>query len=1528
MNDSKNDAGGFWSKAEDAKRQETDRARQVSKDPTLVGREKKSRRRRVVMWTLAILAILILGGVALAPTIASSFVPGIVEGQSGKAIAGKLGLESASLSWFGPQKVKGFRLATPEGTSVATADVDVAAGLFGLARGKLDLGEVTIRNANAEIVRLPDGTTNLQRAIASAAKDAPAGSSPGDNAKKDPDTRLPADLKARVVLTRFNASYEDRTQTNAPKLKVKDLKGIADIDVGEPSSLDVSFDVTPDNAAPGSVEMKTKVSSWTRDDGLLTLDKLKIAADMTATNVPLELLDALAGPVLGNAADGSPITLKRAMGERLNLTINAKGTIKEGDATFDLASPGVTAKGSASIADGVLQASSPIRAEMKGSSLRFMTPGLDQSLADAKDTATIDAIPDATLTIDKLKLSLPTEDRKADFRGGVVMGAISIGQTTGKVRLSSGESMKPFIIAPLSIAIDAPDLAGPIRVRGGTDATISGQPAGTLAVDIAAQGLVDNASGAIVAGVPRNVQGGLTLRGLATAIVQPFVGAAGLDLPNDIGPTLNLAANATTTDGKNLALTISGDAAHMTLAGAIDVSETLIATRESGIQFSLARAGKVAEKLVKPDTGWAISPWSGTQTAGVLNANIRAMRVPLKDGSPDLRNATLDVEGSIGQLVAAAINPDRTPKPGVDLINIIKTDIKASLSPQNGATADIRADLGYAGKPFTVTAVLKSAQLFDTAGAVQSDPLKIAPTLTIAATGVPPQIGSLSSAFAAAPAPQPAARGSTPTPAPAKPDMVAVLNAASGGNMDVQISTAPAKAAETLAITAQVRSPFMKTDVKADLARDRVSIGTLGGQNGMTPAGYAAIMREFTVAAGPALAADTLVSWSVAPLTIPLAEGFSPQMQKVANAEVRLSIPGALIVNGVLVSEAGGVTTDLGGIGVGPFNVIAQVPVAAMNGPGLESERTLSAKLNGTVLGLNRAALGELDGNITAILSNGAPSGACRIVAKLSDVDTRVAELLAQKPGLISGLVGSPMMLDLNVNAEPNNKGDFAAGTIEAEAAIAAPRLRTSGPMRITMEPGGIRLVKPASFSMDAEPDAINAFLAPPSGTGEATGVRLATPATVQINVDRFSLPRALPTGSTAKVAPLDLGVAITAQSIALASGPVAKPTKVNVTGLDARAETEAAAKGGSPAVRFRLGIAQATVDEAPPATNLVASGVVNGLVSPSGAIDPNLATVTANADIANIPTALIDALANRKGELVEGLGPTVAFKLNADRVPLGQTPAASGSTPPIIEAKMESQRARLSLKGTVADGLYRSQAPLEFNIFELTQLFSKRYIGVVPLIGTLEKGMKDAPAMLTANNLVVPLSDDPANLNGDILLDPGECKFTAGNSFGGLLKAFGQQSDVTVGRRLQPLRVAVRNGVATYDTWAVPAGEFSIETNGRVDLVKREVDVITWIPAGALTDRALGLFGGGGLAGLLDKLTPGTVDALMKLPFRTRGSMDNPKTEPDLELYASNVVKNLKPGNLLPKEIGDLLKPKLPTAPSVPGTPTVPTPK
>ena len=137
----------------------------------------------------------------------------------------------------------------------------------------------------------------------------------------------------------------------------------------------------------------------------------------------------------------------------------------------------------------------------------------------------------------------------------------------------------------------------------------------------------------------------------------------------------------------------------------------------------------------------------------------------------------------------------------------------------------------------------------------------------------------------------------------------------------------------------------------------------------------------------------------------------------------------------------------------------------------------------------------------------------------------------------------------------------------------------------------------------------------------------------------------------------------------------------------------------------------------------------------------------------------------------------------------------------------------------------------------------------------------------------------------------PGNPRHEASVKFAEVLKLVNARGAGVVGRQLEPLKVHVRQGVATYDPWTIPLGEFRLRTEGVVDLVRNSMDVVTYVPIEALSDKALSSLKSGTFAG---QVLPGVADALREVPFRTKGPLGGAATNIDFEMVAKNAVKGI----------------------------------
>jgi hypothetical protein len=1553
--------GAFWNKAQEQKKED---AREAALPEEEKQRARKRRKRKILLICAGSVLLLIVLLVAMAPTMAGWMAPGIIASKAGEQISGKVAVESTSFGWFGPQHIKVARLLDKDGKEIARASVDAETGLFGLIHGNLDIGTVTLSGVKADIVRYPDGTTNLEKALGPkqatpAPHGAPASSSshagsakPAPSAAPAPSkgtsaaATIPDSLNAHLTARNIEVTFIDQTKAGNPTVT---LKG-ADLDVkvaaGEPLSVLFSGDAVCDNKT-GKLSATIKADKLIRKDGVIQPDKAAIDADIALKGVPLQLADAFAP--LGEGA-----SFQKGLGDTLDVTLKANGTLKEAKATLAAAAANLSANADLRVAGGVLTTQSPIDVNVKGAAVRGLVPAIDKSLAQAKDTATVTAFPDAHLTVQNLKLPIPSGGADLDLRGAAATVELALTETAGTVMLpataAGGKAeADPFRVAPLSVRIEATDLGKDAHVTAATTATINNQPAGNVNVDLTLAGLLD-AKGAPVKGPPGSIQGTLAIKQIATAIAQPLVASMNIDLPRDVGPTLDIEARASTgvaaapptasgsADGRKTADAVGGGTSTdinlsvqsqgVKVAGALKLSDAGIVTAGEGLRVDVLTAGQMASRFVGPQTGWRIVP--GQSPGGGVALTVKNLNVPMDaKGAIQLDKAAGVVSVVLGAMKVQPLAAGPAGSPGTPNgapIDLASLTLGVQLA-EGAAKLDVNSALAYSGTNFGMQGSFNVPGLIVPGGAgkpagvapveqlrpVGKLEIKDVPTMLVRAfTAAPSAPPSAAAAPAGGQRPKGAADGGGTTTAPL--DLAKLLSDTLGPSVAVAISTAPAQGtADAINAGVTVKTATTTAEVSADVGKTQLALKKLSAQANVTPQTVSGLMSAFApnVAGVPRLAGPASVVVQADPMTIPLKD-YKPQLDRAGQASVKLSLPGKTVVDGLVATNADGTKRDLGRVGVDSLEVVAKVPVGALVGPVLPEERRAVVTLGGTVLGNDNAPIMELSGRVQADISDSKLMGALAASAKVDKINTKSIEHLAGQEGLLTGALGDTASVELAANITPpaaaaGQNPDMSQATGDASVTLAAPHLHTEGPIKAVLEAGAVRIDKPVKLTLDADPSFVNKLLEPkpdPGAKGEkpVAAVRFTDPAVVTVTISDLVYPRP----GAAAPAPLSAALAVAIPTLKMVSSDN-QAIRLSQVSVQVKAQpAKGAGTDSTVPVTFQLNVAEAAIGEQPSAKALALSGSITDLLDTKAEVSTKFATVNATGDLPAVPTALVDALAKQNGLLVEALGPVASVTVNIERYPLGEIKA--GGTPPVIEAHANAQRANAELRGTIQNGVFVSETPVKITVVELTQALAKRFVKGLPVVGSVEKTKQDAPGVVTGSALTVPLGDDMSKLNGDVAIDPGEARFGTSGAFAGILKTIKQRDTGTVGHRLEPLNLTIRKGVVTYAKWKVPLGEFDVETEGTIDLVKRQIDVVTWLPFGALTDQAAGSFNTG-LGSLVGKAAPPLIDAVTMVPFSTKGPLDNPTTKPDLELFAKNFVKQLSPDQIIKHGLGDLFK-------------------
>jgi hypothetical protein len=455
-----------------------------------------------------------------------------------------------------------------------------------------------------------------------------------------------------------------------------------------------------------------------------------------------------------------------------------------------------------------------------------------------------------------------------------------------------------------------------------------------------------------------------------------------------------------------------------------------------------------------------------------------------------------------------------------------------------------------------------------------------------------------------------------------------------------------------------------------------------------------------------------------------------------------------------------------------------------------------------------------------------------------------------------------------------------------------------------------LRLTEPWKATWKPSREFVNSMLA--GKASEAESVRIVDLPSLELSLNALGLAMGGEEGSgplKPGVFALDVGVNAGQATVLLPDSGAGRQarTERRLTTESLRASIKSVAVGSGVGIDLETTLGRITGAAGAGEKESILKAQLRDLASPTGAVQADKAVVSADADMAAFPTPIIDALANQGGLLTELLGPTVSLNAKLRDV-TKSADAATGS----VQAKMTSERASADVMGNVVGGKFVQTGQTEIKLIEVRPQLVQELAGSLPMVSSVEKTKDDEPGLITFANFQAPLNNDLRNLNGTISVDLGIVRFSTENSLSKLVKGLGGRESGVLGRRIEPFVVQINQGVANYQRFKLPLGEFSLETEGKVDLVARRIDVVTYVPFFALTDEALGLFqvGLGNIFSAINQDFGKIIDRNTLVPIRTRGPLDNPETAPDFTKLVEEAQRKLiqDPAKGVGDLIGDIL--------------------
>ncbi|TVS09373.1 MAG: hypothetical protein EA417_20505 [Gammaproteobacteria bacterium] len=444
---------------------------------------------------------------------------GFVLGMVNDRVPGSVEMEKLSLSWFGHQRASGVRLRDPEGRDVvALESFDTELTLLRAIRGRLLLGETRLTGLRAELEVDADGRDNLSKALGLGQVD------------DEPPGRIVIPVTGHIIL---EDGYLSWTTPEFEPVVLDDLAAEVRLD---PTSRDLDLKLNGRSLQgdmAGSLAVEGQIRRWLDDRGVLTPATMEPDLDMRLDNLPVRLLDGMAG------LDG---LLVAALGD--NVAVQLDSAERRVDLRVD--APRLALDLGAELRDLSMVLT-------RAATLNWtLTPEFVARLAEGgDDPLRLHEAVDLRLALERLEAPLVGFDpARVAMRGRF--------DSSAPLRLAGG-GLGALRLEGLGAEVISDVLSEAVTVTAGVDIHSEGR-VGRFELDAALRELFD-LDGRLQ---PDRLQvdATATLSDLPTPLLDRLAGGDGL-LPAVLGPRINLAARASSTDGNRIDASLDVRSEHL-----------------------------------------------------------------------------------------------------------------------------------------------------------------------------------------------------------------------------------------------------------------------------------------------------------------------------------------------------------------------------------------------------------------------------------------------------------------------------------------------------------------------------------------------------------------------------------------------------------------------------------------------------------------------------------------------------------------------------------------------------------------------------------------------------------------------------------------------------------------------------------------------------------------------------------------------------------------------------------------------------
>lgn len=460
----------------------------------------------------------------------------------------------------------------------------------------------------------------------------------------------------------------------------------------------------------------------------------------------------------------------------------------------------------------------------------------------------------------------------------------------------------------------------------------------------------------------------------------------------------------------------------------------------------------------------------------------------------------------------------------------------------------------------------------------------------------------------------------------------------------------------------------------------------------------------------------------------------------------------------------------------------------------------------------------------------------------LKNISTRHIELMLGKPrGAFSDWLGARG----DVVASLESDGGVQTVTIEPKM----PNLTGKLAARQNEE---VIWLSAEKLKLDLPKESLQSIMTPEDGkeTDSASTLTAAADMTLELNIRKCSLPKAVLSGEKVRSDQFKLDMALTGGPLKLAD---AEGNEVELEDISALVTAEDLAEG----IRFDV-TGQAAGGADAGKGKLKIEGGVRNLLAEDSTFDASAATVQLTAEGQQIPTAVPDVLGGMNGLLVAALGALVNGNAVADDFSAddGTLEFAVQTTNGKLEGLLRGKEGTLrTSKSKPVQGQLALTEPLrEMLLYKIHPILAD--------IRTVEESIR-----FGVPYGVIPTDGDVSNLKADLEITVGAVEMDSGSTVLGLLAMANQSHKASFKGYIEPINVRIRNGILRYEIFSIKLDKYTLDYSGEVNLVDETVDLRTEIPLE-------------GLAITFEELT-GYTDKIV-VPLVTRGKFGDLKTEVD----------------------------------------------